>query len=524
MLLDTFDGRLEGSRYTLAAQPEGDGTLLKLAGTDASRERRVLVGAPPAFVSDLPPALADLLAPILEDRRLFTVAEVESRARRLTLLDRRRAPLAHLLVLESVSRKLPIPGFPSPADGQAVLLPALLAVTPAAGRERATAPLIRGLVEGRQLLPTEHSPRAVWRLAFCAAARAGRPAGASTPSAELHHDLAAAEAMRRVHRVLLAAIRLNERGVRLDLDVEFLHELRVAVRRTRSLLGQVKRVFQSAHVEHWREELSWLGRLTGPVRDLDVFLGRLADPLLVPPEEAAALAPLIDRLRQRRQAELGRLLAQLDTLRFTTLLAGWEDFLTRDDPATGRGKPAHRAEAPIAFVAGRRIDRLHARFVKRGRALRADSPPEDLHALRIEAKKLRYVLDSTKAVFDPVTVFALLPPLKLVQAALGDAQDCHVQRELVQHTALELAAAGMISTETLTLVARLDARLAAMAESARIRFAQHLPALLADGLRAAVREIWRAPAAPATKHGQAVSDPMLPVDRSASAAARVAGQ
>jgi len=533
VLLDTFDGRLADGQCTLAAQPEDGSTLLRLARVDTTRECEARAAMPPAFARDLPGTLAASLAPLIESRRLFAVVDAEIRTSRLTILDRRHAALLRLTLVESVAHKLPIHGFPSPLDGLPTVLPALLAMAPVPGRERAAARLLRDLASRPGLLPADLNPRAVSRAAWRVAARAAIPAGAAPPAADLHAELPAAEAMRRVHRVLLATIRLNERGVRLDLDDEFLHELRVAVRRTRSLLGQVKRVFQPVHIEHWREEFSWLGRLTGPVRDLDVFLLRLADPQLVPPEDAAALAPLVERLRQRRAAELGRLVAQLDTPRFTTLLAGWADFLEREDPATGRGKAADRAEKPIVRVAGRRIDRLHARFVKRGSSLRGDSPAEDLHALRIEAKKMRYVLDSTRAAFDPATIAALLPPLKLVQAALGDAQDGHVQRELVQHAALELVASGGVSAESLPAFARLDACLAAQAELARIRFSQCLPTLLDERLRATIRGLWRAAAAPGTPvapdaatapEHPSVSDPIRPAFPAEQAAARADGR
>ena len=60
--------------------------------------------------------------------------------------------------------------------------------------------------------------------------------------------------------------------MREQLDTEFLHDFRVALRRTRSLLGQIRDVFPAAAVEHFSSEFSWIGRLTGPPRDLDVLL------------------------------------------------------------------------------------------------------------------------------------------------------------------------------------------------------------------------------------------------------------
>ena len=83
---------------------------------------------------------------------------------------------------------------------------------------------------------------------------------------------------RQVHQALLGTIVANESGVRSALDTEFLHDFRVAVRRTRSLLGQIKHVFPADAVEHFSTEFSWLGRQTGAPRDMDVLVLALREP------------------------------------------------------------------------------------------------------------------------------------------------------------------------------------------------------------------------------------------------------
>jgi CHAD domain-containing protein len=80
-------------------------------------------------------------------------------------------------------------------------------------------------------------------------------------------------------RALLAAeltdflqeVRDNLPGAIADVDTEFLHDVRVAVRRTRSLV-KLGRAALPAHVrEVWEPQFKWLGDLTTPVRDLDVY-------------------------------------------------------------------------------------------------------------------------------------------------------------------------------------------------------------------------------------------------------------
>ena len=82
---------------------------------------------------------------------------------------------------------------------------------------------------------------------------------------------------RQIHLALLGILVANEPGLRANLDTEFLHDFRVAIRRTRSLLGQIKHVFPPDAVEHFSTEFSWVGRLTGPPRDLDVLVLALSE-------------------------------------------------------------------------------------------------------------------------------------------------------------------------------------------------------------------------------------------------------
>ena len=71
---------------------------------------------------------------------------------------------------------------------------------------------------------------------------------------------------------LLDTLERNIPGTRADLDSEFLHDLRVATRRTRSVLSQVKQVLPDDVVADFKQRFAWLGQVTGPTRDLDVFL------------------------------------------------------------------------------------------------------------------------------------------------------------------------------------------------------------------------------------------------------------
>ena len=113
------------------------------------------------------------------------------------------------------------------------------------------------------------------------------------------------------HRALTAALIANEPGLRANLDSEFLHDFRVALRRTRSLLGQLKHVFPENVVAHFGAEFSWMGRLTGPPRDLDVLVLSLRDQ----PEDvdAGGFQALLAFLGQMQEREHRSLVEALDS-------------------------------------------------------------------------------------------------------------------------------------------------------------------------------------------------------------------
>ena len=83
----------------------------------------------------------------------------------------------------------------------------------------------------------------------------------------------------------------NEKGIIDDIDSEFLHDFRVAVRRTRSLLGQIRYVLPKRRVTRFKRDFAWLGEVTGPARDMDVYLLSFNDIFQPPPQASAKGQP-----------------------------------------------------------------------------------------------------------------------------------------------------------------------------------------------------------------------------------------
>ncbi len=288
------------------------------------------------------------------------------------------------------------------------------------------------------------------------------------PHSSTKPGLPAGEAVRRILQKLLEAMEANEEGTCAARDPECLHDFRVAVRRTRSALSQIKGVLPPPVLECFRPEFAWLGEVTGPTRDLDVFLLRFESYRGSLPEEFRdALEPLRRFLEAHQRTEQRRLVEALASPRYRQLKKGWAEFLT------GRSPQASPPDAgrPVAEVAGKRIRKVLRRAIREGEAIGAGSPPEDLHELRKTCKKLRYLLEFFQSLYPPQKIDSLIRALKTLQDNLGDFQDLQVQSEALQKFAEQMAAEGEVPTRSLLVMGMLIEDLQHRQRQARAEFA-----------------------------------------------------
>jgi CHAD domain-containing protein len=273
----------------------------------------------------------------------------------------------------------------------------------------------------------------------------------------LDPKMPAAEATREVFRTLFRNVRMNHEGVLRDWDPEFLHDFRVAVRRTRSALTQIKGVLPEESVSHFAEEFRWLGSVTGPTRDLDVYLLNIpAYRKALGPEVGDRLEPLVHLLREKKREELRTLRRALRSQRFRRLVADWNACLDEED----RPEPLPPlALEPIRRVASDRISKVFAKVLKKGRDIGPTSPARKLHRLRIECKKLRYLLTFFESLYPADTLKPTIKELKRLQDHLGDFNDAQVQREALGRFAEELMEHSAAPPETLLAMGQLMGQL-----------------------------------------------------------------
>jgi CHAD domain-containing protein len=297
----------------------------------------------------------------------------------------------------------------------------------------------------------------------------------------------ALEGFRSVLRSCADALDANWQGTIDDLDDEFLHDLRIAVRRIRSVLTEGRQVLPPQLRRDQRTAFAWLGGLTGPARDLDVYVdgwAELTSPLT--DAERRVLEPVLAHLRHQRTVEHQRVSDGLGSPRgqgTRTRLRGW---LEVPDLEVAGGP---RAGDPLGRIVAKRIHAAQHGVLTDGRAIGPESPAADLHQLRKDAKRLRYLLESFGVLGGRRRSRQIIGHLKQLQDNLGEHQDTQVQADRLRQAVAELARQGNVAAETTAAVEELAIALEARQAAARVQFADRFAAYDRKEPRRALAEL-----------------------------------
>jgi inorganic triphosphatase YgiF len=261
---------------------------------------------------------------------------------------------------------------------------------------------------------------------------AGRPDHPPAPVRATPVPLDAAtptvDALRAVLAECLRQVDGNAAGVLAGTDPEWIHQMRIGLRRTRSLLAIVGAHAPPGSFDALRGELRWLAATLGSARDRDVFDETTLAPLLREPALPAVQRTGVERLREsadrERQRARDAVRDAVGSTRYTRLLLALSALaLAPSSRWTAAGIAAEWGGQPAAaFAAGLLARRAH-RLEARGRRL-AEASAAERHALRIAAKKLRYAAEFFAPAFAgrrrPRDYIAALAQL---QGCLGDQND-----------------------------------------------------------------------------------------------------
>lgn len=226
----------------------------------------------------------------------------------------------------------------------------------------------------------------------------------------------------------LSHLQGNLRGSVEGRDPEYLHQMRVALRRLRVVLRMTEKVRADEELAALRKELAELGAALGRIREWDVFIAGICS---MPSGHAGLQALLAVCERQRAECYaalistvLARELQHL-LLRFSVWMSGsyW--------------RQAEQGAPKTHEFATRHLHRLYRRYARASQQQNSGDA-ERLHALRIHAKKLRYSAEFFAYLYDTKKAKSFLAELGEVQEILGQINDIAVAHRLLESLAANL--------------------------------------------------------------------------------------
>jgi len=242
--------------------------------------------------------------------------------------------------------------------------------------------------------------------------------------AELRDGASSIASVRDCLARLLANSWHNERGVLDDVDPECLHHYRVNLRRARVLTAETREILGPETAARLGAHLKAIADRTGRLRDLDVQLAnRQWYESLLPEEQARCLAPFMDSLARQRQQQCRSLQRYLCCQTHCHRRERLNQLLG-DHPCRG-------TSPSLPDLLSQRFQHRFARLAHHGRGMGDEPTDGQLHRLRIQIKKLRYVSASSRGLLPKTPMKDWLRRLSHLQDAFGDAHDLAVCRQWV---------------------------------------------------------------------------------------------
>jgi CHAD domain-containing protein len=407
---DSFDWRLyaDGITCEFTRSKAASTVLLKSLNSDriiASSE----INEIPAFSQQFDAKeIRNTLEPLLEMRALLPVCTLDYETYHLNIINNDKKTVLRLTLEEhelfnSRVSLHPIRGYDKAVARIIEILTKKLGLTPA------TKPLLLNALKLQGRKPNDYS---------------------SKLNIKLDPDTRADIAVKCIYNHLLKAIKVNEQGTIADTDSEFLHDFRVAVRRTRAGINQLKGIMPDDITAYYADFFSWLGKSTGPTRDLDVYLLKFAQyKNSLPSSMREDLNPLYEFILAKQQKAQKELAEKLRSAKYLSTISEWEQYLKQQAPL----KPAEpNAKLTIKKLADRRLWKNYKRVLREGGAITEQSPSETLHELRKSCKKLRYLIEFFQSLYPESQTKYFIKNLKGLQEVLGNFQDYAVQENTLK--------------------------------------------------------------------------------------------
>ncbi|HMM70816.1 MAG TPA: CHAD domain-containing protein [Rhodocyclaceae bacterium] len=300
---------------------------------------------------------------------------------------------------------------------------------------------------------------------------ARQPAPRYAQSVAIDADTSPSGALRRLAEECLAHMHANADGAASGADPEYVHQMRVALRRLRSVLRSFEPCIAPELSERFLPRWRALAATLGEGRDWDVIATEILPPLLADDRELTA-SGLADRVAEARAAAQARLRSALAEPSYGRLLLEFGAMLWRLD-SRQEGQSGTSVDGPTSNLSAFAVDRLRRarkQVAKKSERALTSMRDADLHALRIAIKRLRYALDSFAPLLPVRRTRAYLKALSALQSDLGSINDLATTTRRL----LDIADGDRAMTDA---VVRIAAWHGERARRARKRLPEHIRAL-----------------------------------------------
>ncbi len=281
----------------------------------------------------------------------------------------------------------------------------------------------------------------------------------------------AADAFKQIAWECLAHTQGNQEMVLHGDDIEGVHQMRVALRRLRSLLRVFGNIIESDSTGHYETEIRWISNQLGSARDLDVFVMETLPRLLRPLHQHHGLVLLAAKAEKARRQAYLQALSAISSQRYQRLLLALGAWLENES-----WRKSTSPELRTIDIAQQTLAKHYKQLRRHGRQL-ARMLPEERHEARLAAKRLRYAAEFFCSLYPNHRTQDFLHALAALQNVLGELNDITVTEVLVRQLAGDRPPRAL--DEALHLFAGWNAsqtehRLEVMKKAWR-RFARHKP-------------------------------------------------
>ena len=476
--LDSLDWRLLRNNLYLIADQAASGWHVRLFSLrDHGQLAEAHLVQPPVF---LPAAGLDsmntVLLAILGRRALVSQTQLAVTQHPLTVVDDRGEVVAHLDLEFNEPRETV--GTPGANFNRRLWF------VPVAGHDKQHKTLVNTL--SRHGLPVSGAVIPVTEV--IAALHVDTTRFDARPRLLFQPDQPWDQAVQRLLAFFLDIMEANRPVVANDVDTECLHDFRVAVRRSRSLLGQLRTQIAPRQAESAGRVFGKLSRATNRQRDLDVMLLNFDFyRSLLPGQHRARLDPVYAAVVDQRQAALAATVRLLNSREYHQFVRAWRGYLGGAGPRRISGQGA----GPVKDAAAASIWKLYKRILAEGSAISAASPPEVLHALRKRCKTLRYLMEFFVSLYPEEKLQKALKVMKRLQDNLGEYQDLYVHGTLLAETRRHLLEHDLLLPETDVALSAVTGALDRRAAACRQRFTKRFRVFANDAHQQLFRRLFK---------------------------------